>query len=130
MKLFANARLEVGYFDARSARHAVPAVVAFDGGGMTLAVEGGRRRVLYHGERNGQGHYLLRAAETDAEATLHRFAGSQVLEGFWRVGRERGFWRLHLLLDAPLEQRLPSPRAPVVAPFRPRRVKKRLRLAA
>lgn len=75
--------------------------MAFDGTGMTLVVreQGRDPAVLYHGERRGQGHYLLSAPEAGVDATLHRFADSTILEGFWRSSTERGFWRLHLPAD-------------------------------
>lgn len=123
-------RLEIGYFDDRAAKRSAVALASLDRVGMTLMVREDGERVVYHGERRGQGHYLLRAAETGAEATLHRFADSTILEGFWRKGRERGFWRLHLSLSAPLElaEGRPRPRRPKSAVRPPAR--KRLRVAA
>lgn len=98
---FIEATIDIGYFDGRPARTEVAAKVAMDKRGMTLAVtEEQGEDILWHGERRGQGHYLLSAPDAGMEASFHRFAESTILEGFWRKGPERGFWRLHLPVDA------------------------------
>jgi len=127
-----NATLEIAYFDARDARSDVPAQVMLDARGMTLVApdaQGGS--VLWHGERRGQGHYVLSAPDAGMEGSLHRFADSVVLEGFWRNGRERGFWRLHLPADAmiPREARVVRPPADTFK-ARAKPARKRLRRAA
>ncbi|MEO8717126.1 MAG: hypothetical protein ABI423_02770 [Burkholderiales bacterium] len=98
-----NAKLDIGFFDAREARAEVPVQVTLDARGLTLLMpdESGEP-VLMHGERRGQGHYIVSAQTAGMEASLHRFADSTILEGFWRNGRDRGFWRLHLPLDTVL----------------------------
>ena len=98
-----NAKLDIGFFDARDARTDVPVQVTLDERGLTLVMpnESGEP-VLLHGERRGQGHYILSAQNAGIDASLHRFADSTILEGFWRNGRERGFWRLHLPLETVL----------------------------
>lgn len=113
-----HANLEIAYFDARDARSEVPAQVMFAGPGLTLvAPDATGTDVLWHGERRGQGHFVLSAETAGMEASLHRFADSTILEGFWRSGPERGFWRLHLPLDAVIPQDSP--------PQVPTRVRKR-----
>jgi hypothetical protein len=52
--------------------------------------------VCYRGINNGDGHFNLLAAECDGKATLHRFPGSEYLEGYWREGGEKGMWRIRL----------------------------------
>jgi len=96
-----DATLDIAYFDARDARSDVPAQVTLDARGMTLVAPDAKGdKVLWHGERRGQGHYVLSAPDARMQGSLHRFADSVVLEGFWRNERERGFWRLHLPADA------------------------------
>ena len=128
-----NAVVEIAYFDAREARADVPAQVMLDGNGLTLITPDEKgNSVLWHGERRGQGHYVLVNAQTPGmEASLHCFADSTILEGFWRNGRERGFWRLHL----PLDTVIPSANRVVKLPAaarkrRPTAVRKRVRRAA
>jgi hypothetical protein len=96
-----NAVMEIAYFDTRDARGDIPAQVMFDDKGLTLVAPGANdESVLWHGERRGQGHYVMSSSVPGMEASLHRFADSTILEGFWRNGRERGFWRLHMPEDA------------------------------
>ena len=108
--------IELAFFEARDARRDISAQIKFEGRGLTLlmADESGHP-VMWHGERRGQGHFVLSAPEADMEASLHRFADSLIMEGFWRHGRERGFWRLHLPHDPvmPLDTR--GPKGSVVA---------------
>jgi hypothetical protein len=95
-----NAKLDIGFFDTRDARTDVSAQVTLDERGLTLVMPNDSGEpVLLHGERRGQGHYILSAQNAGIDASLHRFADSTILEGFWRNGRERGFWRLHLPLE-------------------------------
>lgn len=96
-----DATIEIAYFDARKARRGVPAQLEFEGRGITLVTRNERDEpLLWSGERRGQGHYLLTCADADMDASLHRFADSAILEGFWRNGMERGFWRVHMPVDA------------------------------
>ncbi|MDA1117679.1 MAG: hypothetical protein O2979_06660 [Proteobacteria bacterium] len=68
------------------------AQVAFDDRGMTLALESEQGEPeRWQGERLGQGHYRMSGPVPGMDASLHRFADSTILEGFWRNGRERGF---------------------------------------
>lgn len=100
-----NAMLDVAYFDAREAMRDVLAQVTFEENGLALVTpEDSGLPARWHGERRGQGHYVLTSGNGDMEASLHRFAESTILEGFWRNGRERGFWRLHLPVDAVIPQ--------------------------
>jgi hypothetical protein len=95
-----NAKLDIGFFDARDARTGVPVQVSLDDRGLTLVMPNDSGEpVLMRGERRGQGHYVLSAQNAGIDASLHRFADSTILEGFWRNGRERGFWRLYLPLE-------------------------------
>lgn len=52
--------------------------------------------VVYRGVNNGDGHYELAAPERDGHATLHQLPGSDILEGFWIEGGERGMWAIFL----------------------------------
>ena len=100
-----NATLDIGYFDARDANHGIPAQVTFSERGMTLLAEDAAAgHVLWEGERHGPGHFVLRTTDATMQASLHHFADSVILEGFWLNGKEKGFWRLHLPADAVIPQ--------------------------
>lgn len=130
-----NARLDIGYFDAREARTEVPVQVTMDTRGLTLVMpDEADEAVLLHGERRGQGHYVLSAQSAGVEASLHRFANSTILEGFWRNGRDRGFWRLHLPLETVMPRETSVVKLPTGARKRravgTRNTRKRVRRAA
>jgi len=131
MQNMIDVTLEIGYIDARDARSNVPARISLDARGLTLLVDEGSDAVLWHGERLGQGHYVLRAKEPGVEATLHRFADSAILEGFWRSGAQRGFWRLHLPADAVIPTAIPAaPPTAQALESRPKAARKRIRRVA
>jgi len=129
MSNFSDAKLEFGYFDSREAQEVLDAKVAVDAHGMTLITtrkDGGEIR--WHGERRGQGHYLLIASEPNMEASLHRFADSTIFEGFWRDGVERGFWRVQLPADAVIPKEAAEASYPPGAAVKLRRPASRRRI--
>lgn len=52
--------------------------------------------VSYEGMEQDEGHYLLESTSPDGRASLHRFSGGLILEGYWEAGGERGMWRITL----------------------------------
>lgn len=52
--------------------------------------------VSYEGMEQDEGHYQLESTSPDGHATLHRFSGGLILEGYWEAGGERGMWRITL----------------------------------
>lgn len=109
MTRFMEATLERGFFDARPAEAPAHVRVAMDGRILTLLIPGKDGEQAWRGERRGQGHFVMSGVDPAAGGTLHRFADSTILEGFWRNGSERGFWRLQLPDATPA---LLQPRAP------------------
>lgn len=77
---------------------------------------------------------FLGAPNAGIDASLHRFADSTILEGFWRNGRERGFWRLHLPLETVMPRETRVVKLPAGARKRratgTRNARKRVRRAA
>ena len=75
--------------------------VHFLGNQIRVSYGKGANSVTYIGteeETKGwKGHYHLRADNVKGEATLHRFANSEILEGYWIEGGYEGFWRIKLL---------------------------------
>lgn len=60
-------------------------IVAYDDAGRTWQYRGQAKRLE---------HYELQAEGFDGRATLHRFEGSNVLEGTWVEDGIRGIWRI------------------------------------
>ncbi|MBK9442337.1 MAG: hypothetical protein IPN53_13975 [Comamonadaceae bacterium] len=56
--------------------------------------------VSYEGMEHDEGHYLLESTSPDGRASLHRFSGGLILEGYWEAGGERGMWRITLVQTA------------------------------
>ncbi len=52
--------------------------------------------VQYTGVAKGAGHFELSAPEVSGHASLHRFEGSEILEGSWLEDGYRGMWRIRL----------------------------------
>ena len=52
--------------------------------------------VSYEGMEQNEGHYQLESTSPNGRATLHRFSGGLILEGYWEAGDERGMWRIAL----------------------------------
>ena len=51
---------------------------------------------VYKGQEQGKGHYLLESDEPSGRGSLHRFDGSQILEGYWEEEGSKGMWRIEL----------------------------------
>jgi len=79
-----------------------PCVVKFyDNNGIAVEYQDHNdQRCLYRGCEIDQGHYKLELRDQNNEiignGTLHRFLGSDVLEGGWRESGDIGFWRIVL----------------------------------
>ena len=73
-----------------------PCSVRLEPGRILVEYEDEGRFYQYIGTESGEGHYHLRCAENHGEASLHRFADSAILEGFWSEGGVHGMWRIKL----------------------------------
>lgn len=52
--------------------------------------------VSYEGMEQDEGHFQLESTSPDGRASLHRFSGGLILEGYWEAGDQRGMWRITL----------------------------------
>jgi len=58
------------------------------------------REITWEGHEHGDGHFLLKENNADnSKATLHRFSGSKILEGYFSIGEEKGMWRFEIQED-------------------------------
>ena len=78
-----------------------PGEAVIDGSVISVSYDVDGYLVTYKGKEIEPGHYRLwcRDPEIDGEATLHAFAGSRILEGFWlerASGWGEGMWRVRL----------------------------------
>jgi len=51
---------------------------------------------VYEGKELDEGHYLLECVSPVGRASLHRFPGSLILEGYFEEGETQGMWRVTL----------------------------------
>ncbi len=63
---------------------------------IEVAYDDDEGAVCYRGKNTGDGHYQLTAAERNGRASLHRFPGSNFMEGYWNEDDSRGMWRIEL----------------------------------
>lgn len=78
-----------------------PGEIVINGSLISVSYDADGYLVTYKGKEVEPGHYRLwcRDPEIDGEATLHAFAGSRILEGFWlerASGSGEGMWRVRL----------------------------------
>lgn len=77
-----------------------PCTARIDADTVVVEYETADGLCTYRGESLGEGHYRLKKLAGKGDATLHRFPGSMILEGFWIEEAEQGMWRIRLL-DTP-----------------------------
>ena len=95
MKLWKHSTMTTFYGDGRAEGRSDCQVRLGDGRVAVLYdIEGGEHS--YEGPEIGQGHFHLRAAAPDGEATLHCFPDSKILEGWWLEDGVVGMWRIEL----------------------------------
>lgn len=58
-----------------------------------------QRPSVYTGIENSPGHFQLEDPEVRGTASLHRFEGSDLLDGFWAEAPAVGMWRIQLIDD-------------------------------
>jgi hypothetical protein len=99
MTVFAKCAVEFFYNTGRPSRN-VTASVKLDGEDITVEYPGEHGQERYFGKALAPGHYELRAVEIGGRATLHRFPGSDYLEGYWSQDHHYGMWRIQLINEA------------------------------
>lgn len=95
MTIWHDCKMSTLYYSADEAGDS-PCAVRLEPGYILVEYEDAGRSYHYTGIEKGEGHYQLHCADNHGEATLHRFADSTILEGFWRESGEHGMWRIKL----------------------------------
>jgi hypothetical protein len=105
-----------------------PGEIVIGGSLISVSYDASGYLVTYKGKEVEPGHYRLwcRDPEIDGEATLHAFAGSKILEGFWlerASGSGEGMWRVRLHSASNSQSpELPESRQGVLYPLSVRQV--------
>lgn len=95
MTIWHDCKMSTLYYSADEAGDSRCAV-RLEPGYILVEYEDEGRFYHYTGNEKGEGHYQLHCAENNGKATLHRFAESTILEGFWRESGVHGMWRIEL----------------------------------
>lgn len=95
MSIFKNSTMETFYGSDDGVGEA-DCEVRFQGGEIIISYATDDGHDIYRGIEEGAGHYRLTRDGGGGKATLHRFAGDDVLDGYWIEDRSTGMWRITL----------------------------------
>jgi hypothetical protein len=96
MEKWTNCRLDTLYYD-NTADIDDECEVTIDGSYITVTYGYDGEMLSYFGEMKGEGHFELKAPTVNGHATLHRFNGGRILEGYWvEDNGYKGMWRITL----------------------------------
>lgn len=91
--------MDTVYYDADEADEREACEVKVAGGEIVVSYSQDGEIVLYRGQEQGPGHFVLECPERLGKATLHQLQGSRILEGYWSEEGYRGMWRIVLQAD-------------------------------
>ncbi|MDO9708143.1 hypothetical protein [Paracraurococcus lichenis] len=83
------------YFPGEEVVDECPCTIRLDPQEKTLAVlycDHNGAEISYVGVEQGIGHWRLRNAFNQGEASLHAFEGSKIYEGYWKEKKDSGVW--------------------------------------
>jgi hypothetical protein len=95
MSIWKNSKIALLWYSKDEASEQNPCEVRIDDQEIVVEYEDDGL-VQYRGKNTGDGHFELTAPDVEGRASLHMFPGSNVLEGSWVEGRQRGMWRITL----------------------------------
>ena len=90
------ARIDTVYYDESPADEGEECEIRIDKNEIVISYEEDDGVVVYKGQDEGNGHFVLECPERQGRATLHQIPKSKYLEGFWIEGGYKGFWRITL----------------------------------
>jgi len=94
--VYQQSKMDTVYYDGDVAAEGDACEVKIGNGEIVVSYEEGGGFAVYKGEEVSEGHFILEYPENKGKASLHRFANSNTLEGFWVEGGAKGFWRIYL----------------------------------
>jgi hypothetical protein len=96
MSHYKNATSCTYFLGKEAAESSVCEVRITEKGEIVVSYETDDGYTVYKGQEQGKGHYLLESDEPFGRGSLHRFEGSQILEGYWEEDGSKGMWRIEL----------------------------------
>ncbi len=94
--VYQQSKMDTVYYDGDVAEEGDDCEVKIGNGEIVVSYEEDGGFAVYKGEEVSEGHFVLEYPENKGKASLHRFANSNTLEGFWVEGGVKGFWRIYL----------------------------------
>jgi len=94
--VYQNSKMDTVYYDNDAAAEGDDCEVKIGNNEIIVSYEEGDGFAMYRGREISQGHFELQYPENNGKASLHMFAGSKILEGFWIEDGAKGFWRIYL----------------------------------
>lgn len=96
MSHYKNATSGTYFLGKEAAESSACEVRITEKGEIVVSYETDDGYTIYKGQEQGKGHYLLESDEPFGRGSLHRFEGSQILEGYWEEDGSKGMWRIEL----------------------------------
>jgi hypothetical protein len=95
MTVYKNSKADLYYADGVTHGESCQVRIGEDGS-IALSYQGDSGPVVYEGKEIEAGHYVLKAASVNGQATLHKVPNEDVLEGWWLEAGNEGMWRIDL----------------------------------
>lgn len=96
IRIYTNCKMDTVYYDETSADLSCDCELKFASNKIVVSYKNDDDYIVYKGESKGYGHYLLTSPNNNGRASLHMFADSSYLDGYWEEGGDTGFWRIEL----------------------------------
>ena len=93
MTVYRNCTMEM--FDAKG-QWELPCEVRISDGSIAVSYNRGGVPKVYEGPETEPGHFKMTCDSIGGRATLHRFAGDDLLDGWWIEEGYEGMWRVTL----------------------------------
>lgn len=97
MTIWKNCRVDLYYSDDTPELNDPGYEVRLTEDELVISYEGEVGWVNWKGQDLGGGHFEMVSPEVEGRAMLHRYGGSEILEGYWNEGGDHGMWRIRLI---------------------------------
>lgn len=96
MTIWEKSIMEMAFQDQDRPHEKVECNVSINDQSIVVSYERDGHSVVYQGENAGTGNFVLACPEIDGKASLHIVKDGEVLDGYWIVAGEKGYWKISL----------------------------------
>ena len=96
MTIWEKSILEIAFQDKARPHDKVECQVSIDDQSIVVSYEHDGHAVVYQGGNASTGNFVLACPENDGKASLHVVKDGEVLDGYWIVSGEKGYWKIRL----------------------------------